>query len=207
MALLSILFLSLTAASAMRMYTGREEIQCDGFQTQQCLDLVYDYYGMTESQLAEYSQLQKAILADSIECHYLHDICPFYIPPITGEKLTCTDGRIEFIEDENTQQVNYYECKDVNLFSFIPIELLGSNNNASGADIWGYQTVDEDGYVNKHYAMTSQADGSTIVDVTDPINLVYAVCSLIAQECFLIHFMVNKSFKGCILVHIILIMI
>merc|ERR1711991_641261 len=135
-----------------------------------CLDLAFEYYGLTPRQLSGYGYMQQAILADNIKCHYIYDVCPFFIPNITGlsEPRECIDGQVEFT-DENGN-IAYYECRDVNLYSFIPIEELGSNNNASGADIWGYQTLNEQGNVEKHYAITCQADGSTIIDITDALN-------------------------------------
>eukprot|EP01084_Bolivina_argentea_P129181 228178_1 len=163
------LFTLLCVAISKRV-PKHNKIECVGFETQQCVDLLFEYYGLTMEELSAYGPHQQAWLAESIECHYIYDVCPFYVPPITGEKLECENGRVEFIEDEETGDKNYYQCKDVDLLSFIPIEHLGSNNNASGADIWGFQTVGILGNVNKHYAITSQADGSTIVDVTDPIN-------------------------------------
>lgn len=129
--------LVLPSLSERRRLEERDEIHCDGFETKQCLDLALEYYGLTPDALSEYGYMQQAILADSIECHYIYDVCPFYVPPVVGQKRECIDGRVQF-EDENGE-INYYDCNDVHLLSFLPLEDLGSNNNASGADIWGYQ--------------------------------------------------------------------
>ena len=169
--MISIAILLSVVFSARRLIK-EDTIDCDGFKSQQCLDLAWQYYHLTPTQLSEYGYMQQAILADSIKCHYIYDVCPFYVPPITGltEPKKCPEGggQIDFIDENN--ETAYYDCKDVNLFSFIPLEELGSNNNASGADIWGYQTLDSEGHVNKHYAITCQADGTSIVDITDPLN-------------------------------------
>ena len=164
-----IILLSALIAHTKRISNDEDEIDCDGFESQQCLDLAYEYYGLTPTELSEYGYMQQAILADSIECHYIYDVCPFYIPPVIGKRKDCIENSVAFIDDEDTGNINYYECDNVHLSAFVPIEWLGSNANASGADVWGYQTLDEHGKVNKHYALTSQADGSTIVDITEPL--------------------------------------
>ena len=59
---------------------------------------------------------------------------------------------------------NEYECKNVDLLSFVPLLELGSKGDAN--DIWGWT----DPATKREYALVGCVDGTSFVDVTDPIN-------------------------------------
>ena len=173
---------SLSLCARRLVDEDRSPISCDDFADPLCLDLAFEHYGLTPAMLSSYGAMHLAMLADSIECHYIYDVCPFFVAPITGERRACVDGGVAFLDEDDS--LNEYECRGVDLLSFLPIVALGSNNNASGADIWGYDTLDADGRVDAHYAITAQADGASVVDVTDPLrpNVLAFVVSNVAGE-------------------------
>ena len=95
----------------------------------------------------------------------MEGICPTALPSVTGKKVTCPPGGGTLFDQ--------WDCLNVDLLSFIPLIDLGSSNEANGNDIWGWtaeteQEQDESGGI--YFTITGQTDGSSIVDVTDPIN-------------------------------------
>ncbi len=77
--------------------------------------------------------------------------CPIDTPDLTD--MPCIDGK-----------AGPFECKDVNLLSFVSLSSLGSNGD--GNDIWGWT----DPQTGKEYALAGCVDGISFVDVTDPYN-------------------------------------
>lgn len=57
-----------------------------------------------------------------------------------------------------------YECNNIDLLSFVPLEDLGSKGD--GNDIWGWT----DPETGREYAIMGCADGTSFVDVTEPTN-------------------------------------
>ncbi len=55
-----------------------------------------------------------------------------------------------------------YECKNVDLLSFVPIAQLGCGGDAN--DIWGWT----DAQTGREYAIVGCVDGTSFVDVTKP---------------------------------------
>ena len=78
-------------------------------------------------------------------------LCPVSAPAMRN--VPCTNGRS-----------GEYECQNVDLLSFVPLSELGCGGDAN--DIWGWT----DPVTKREYAMIGCMDGTSFVDVTDPIN-------------------------------------
>jgi choice-of-anchor B domain-containing protein len=77
---------------------------------------------------------------------------------ITGKEHRCSDGNIQ-----------NFNCKGVDLKSFLPIENIGGERGISLNDIWGWT----DPQTGTEYALVGRTDGTAFVDVSDPTNPVY----------------------------------
>ncbi len=63
-----------------------------------------------------------------------------------------------------------YPCKDYDLLSHIPVNILANTSgNPEGSDIWGWT----DTTTGKEYAIAAMTNSTAFVDVTDPINPVF----------------------------------
>lgn len=80
------------------------------------------------------------------------------LQPITGNKVNCRDGNADV-----------YLCDNVDLISFLPISAIGGERGVRLNDMWGW-TDEETG---KNYAIVGRNEGTSFVDVTDPLNPVY----------------------------------
>ncbi|MEX0722632.1 MAG: choice-of-anchor B family protein [Gracilimonas sp.] len=80
------------------------------------------------------------------------------LQPITGGKVNCEDGNADV-----------YLCDNVDLISFLPISAIGGERGVRLNDMWGW-TDEETG---KNYAIVGRNEGTSFVDVTDPLNPVY----------------------------------
>ena len=59
-----------------------------------------------------------------------------------------------------------YPCSNVDLMSFLPLNQIGGG---SGNDIWGWT----DPQTGKEYAIMGRTNGTSFVDISDPVNPVY----------------------------------
>merc|ERR1719295_165141 len=125
-----------------------------------CSDLMEERFKISVDDFHAIPELKQHILQDKLHC-IDQDLCPLGLDTITGEEQPCVDGYATDLE---------YPCSNVDLLSFIPLGELGSHPNASGNDIWGWTQYDDDGEATGYYALTGQSDGSSIVNITDPIN-------------------------------------
>lgn len=80
------------------------------------------------------------------------------LQPITGNRINCSDGYADL-----------YLCENVDLISFMPIRDIGGDRGVMLNDMWGW-TDSESG---KNYAIVGRNEGTSFVDVTDPLNPVY----------------------------------
>ena len=94
--------------------------------------------------------IMKLKIVDHELCAQEH-LCPVNVPAIRN--APCTNGRS-----------GEYECWNVDMLSFVPLSDLGCGGDAN--DIWGWT----DPMTNREYAMIGCMDGTSFVDVTDPIN-------------------------------------
>ena len=59
-----------------------------------------------------------------------------------------------------------YPCSNVDLLSFLPLADIGGG---SGNDVWGWT----DSSTEKEYVIMGRTNGTSFVDITDPVNPVY----------------------------------
>jgi len=82
-------------------------------------------------------------------------MCPTIVPSVTGERVRCVDG-----------MAGEYECKGLDLMSFVSVSDLGSAQVGDASDIWGWT----DPLTGREYAIVCVYDGTSFVDITDPLN-------------------------------------
>ncbi len=75
--------------------------------------------------------------------------------PVLGGEVGCTGG-----------EASVFGCSDVDLVSFVPVEDLGGARGTRVNDVWGWTDPETD----RDYAIVGRMDGTSFVDVTDPVN-------------------------------------
>jgi choice-of-anchor B domain-containing protein len=75
------------------------------------------------------------------------------LPAITGGAVECVDGR-----------AGIFECDNVDLIAFLPIQAIGGGRGVTTNDIWGWTDPQSD----RDYAIVGMRDGTAFVDITDP---------------------------------------
>jgi len=80
------------------------------------------------------------------------------LEPITDGRVDCEDG-----------MAGIYGCDSVDLVSFLPISDIGGERGVRLNDMWGW--ADEE--TGKNYAIVGRNEGTSFVDVTDPLNPIY----------------------------------
>ncbi len=63
-----------------------------------------------------------------------------------------------------------FDCKEVDMLSFLPIDMVGGDGSVRINDIWGWT----DPETGQEWALLGRTNGMAFVDVTDPANPVYA---------------------------------
>ena len=84
---------------------------------------------------------------------------PESLPVIAGETVPCGDDG----------KAGIFDCRDVEILSFLPIVELGGERGIRLNDVWGW-TDEETG---REYALVGRTDGTAFVDITDAENPVY----------------------------------
>jgi choice-of-anchor B domain-containing protein len=84
---------------------------------------------------------------------------PGGLPAVTGDTKNCEDGRA----------AGRYNCNDVQLLSFLPIDRLGGEQGVNLNDVWGWN----DPQTGTPYALVGRTDGMAFVDISNPQNPVY----------------------------------
>ena len=77
---------------------------------------------------------------------------------VTGEQVDCTDGAADT-----------FACNDVDLAAFLPVQAIGGERGVKLNDIWGWT----DPQTGKEYALVGRTNGTSFVDISDPVNPVY----------------------------------
>ena len=77
---------------------------------------------------------------------------------ITGDEVPCSDGSAEG-----------YECEQMDLQSFLPLDQMGADRGVVVNDIWGWT----DPETGREYALVGRTEGTSFVDVTNPTTPVY----------------------------------
>ena len=83
---------------------------------------------------------------------------PDALRALVGEERRCTYGH-----------VGPFDCNDVELLAFVPNSILRAGANARGVrtnDNWGWT----DPETGREYALVGRNDGTSFVDITDPVN-------------------------------------
>ncbi len=83
---------------------------------------------------------------------FVNDIKGF--DAINGEEVKCENDKIA-----------QFDCKGVSLMSFLPIKEMGGKRGTRVNDIWGWT----DPQTDREYALVGRTDGTSFVDVTDPL--------------------------------------
>jgi len=83
---------------------------------------------------------------------------PKGLAAVTGNKVSCNAGK-----------ATLYGCNDVDLMSFLPTSAIGGTRGVQLSDLWGWT----DSRTRREYALIGRIDGTSFVDVTDPMHPVY----------------------------------
>ena len=81
------------------------------------------------------------------------------LPAITGNEIRCSEQG----------KADIFDCGSVELLSFLPIKDIGGGRGTNLNDIWGWT----DPVSKKEYALVGRTDGTSFVDITDPVNPKY----------------------------------
>ncbi len=75
---------------------------------------------------------------------------------VMGEEMACSDEG----------EASVFGCSGADLVSFVPVEDLGGARGVRVNDVWGWT----DPETRRDYAIVGRMDGTSFVDVTDPVN-------------------------------------
>lgn len=76
------------------------------------------------------------------------------------------DGEIRCGDDGKADR---FDCRDVELLSFLSVKDIGGSRGARMNDVWGWT----DPETGREYVLAGRVDGTAFVDITDPINPIY----------------------------------
>lgn len=77
---------------------------------------------------------------------------------LSGERVPCAEGKAAL-----------FDCQDVDLLSFMPIDQVSNTPGIRMNDVWGWT----DPATGRDYALAGRVDGVAFIDVTDPLRPVY----------------------------------
>jgi choice-of-anchor B domain-containing protein len=80
------------------------------------------------------------------------------LDPLLGGTIECADGKAAV-----------FDCTDVDILSFLPVQDLGGSRGVQVNDVWGW--VDPES--GREYALVGRYDGTSFIDVTDASNPMY----------------------------------
>ncbi len=80
------------------------------------------------------------------------------LQPVVGGQVDCEDGT-----------ANRFDCAEVDLVSFLPVESLGAKRGIGVNDLWGWT----DPETGTEYAIVGRSDATVFIDLGDPMNPVY----------------------------------
>ncbi len=84
---------------------------------------------------------------------------PSGLQPITAGEVRCADEG----------QADLFECRQVDILSFLPVAAIGGGRGSETNDVWGWT----DPATRREYALVGRTDGTAFIDVTDPVNPSY----------------------------------
>lgn len=77
---------------------------------------------------------------------------------VTGETVDCAEG-----------EAAIFTCDQMDLVSLLPVEEMGAARGAMVNDVWGWT----DPETGREYAVVGRSEGTSFVDVTDPVRPIY----------------------------------
>ncbi len=80
---------------------------------------------------------------------------PPTLASITGGRVDCEGG-----------EADAYSCADLDMLSFLSVADLGGGRGVEVNDVWGWADPDS----GREYALVGRYDGTSFVDVSDPMN-------------------------------------
>lgn len=83
---------------------------------------------------------------------------PDALGAVLGEERRCQEGAVEL-----------FDCDQIELYAYVPISLLKAPGDSRGVranDNWGWT----DPVTGREYALVGRNDGTSFVDITDPVN-------------------------------------
>ncbi|MBT8487316.1 MAG: choice-of-anchor B family protein, partial [Gemmatimonadetes bacterium] len=83
---------------------------------------------------------------------------PDALGAVLGEERRCDEGAVEL-----------FDCDQIELYAYVPISLLKAPGDSRGVrtnDNWGWT----DPVTGREYALVGRNDGTSFVDITDPVN-------------------------------------
>src|SRR5690606_26827710 len=80
------------------------------------------------------------------------------LDPVVGGRLDCTSGKAA-----------QFDCGDVDLLAFLPIQQIGGKRGIQLNDVWGWT----DPVTGKEWALVGRMDGTSFIDLSDPSNPVF----------------------------------
>jgi choice-of-anchor B domain-containing protein len=83
---------------------------------------------------------------------------PASLDALVAGEIGCADG-----------YADQFECSQVDILSFLPVQDIGGGRGAQTNDVWGWT----DPASRKEYAIVGRTDGTAFVDVTNPASPVY----------------------------------
>ncbi len=78
---------------------------------------------------------------------------PIGLEAVTGDQIDCSEGT-----------ASLFDCDDVDMLSFLPVQDLGGGRGVQVNDLWGWT----DPQSGREYALVGRYDGTSFVDVSDP---------------------------------------
>lgn len=80
------------------------------------------------------------------------------LSPLTGEERECDEG-----------SVAGFDCSEVDLVSYLPVNALGGGRGVIANDLWGWT----DPETGSEYVVLGRNNGTAFVDISDPANPVF----------------------------------
>lgn len=78
--------------------------------------------------------------------------------PVVGGQVDCHEGSAAL-----------FDCSEVDLLSFLPVQAVGGGRGVRLNDVWGWT----DPVGGREYALVGRVDGTAFIDVSNPYNPVY----------------------------------
>ena len=80
---------------------------------------------------------------------------PVSLEAVTGDQVDCSEGT-----------ATLFDCGDIDMLSFVPVQDLGGGRGVQVNDLWGWTDPES----RREYALVGRYDGTSFVDVSDPSN-------------------------------------